>query len=83
LKIYGIIANNIIVNTAVWDGSTNWNPDGEVIDISELPNGVGVGWIRVKNEWFAPQVDKATHQELLNDVQPNNDIHQDLVKEGK
>ena len=40
---YAIVINGIVDNVAVWDGVTEWRPEGEVVLIAE---GVaaGIGW---------------------------------------
>lgn len=46
MHIVAMIINGIVVNLAVWDGITPWNPGDEytLVDIMDNSNGVGIGW---------------------------------------
>ncbi|ELQ7224703.1 hypothetical protein QQ528_003577 [Escherichia coli] len=41
-KIYAVVNNGIVVNIAVWDGESEWEPTDGVAVLAE--DGVGVGW---------------------------------------
>jgi len=37
-----IIKNGVVTNIAVWDGVSEWEPDGDaVVDVSDLRVGIG------------------------------------------
>lgn len=49
-----MIQDNIVQNIAVWDGVSNWSPDGYVlVDITSQPQ-VGIGWIYDGTNFTAP-----------------------------
>jgi hypothetical protein len=50
---YAMIENNEVVNVAVWDGETPWQPDCEVLELPE-DSPIGPGWTREDGEWVAP-----------------------------
>lgn len=58
MQTYAIIENGSVTNVAIWDGETDWTPDGELIDLSELPQGAGIGWQLIDNEWVAPIIEQ-------------------------
>ncbi|HAW3248011.1 TPA: hypothetical protein JLS05_000261 [Escherichia coli] len=41
-KIYAVVNNGIVVNIAVWDGESEWEPTDGVAVLAE--DGVGVDW---------------------------------------
>jgi hypothetical protein len=43
--IYAVIDGDIVVNTVIWDGQSNWSPpDGNIIEsLADWPH-VGIGW---------------------------------------
>ncbi|EFG2177740.1 hypothetical protein [Escherichia coli] len=41
-NIYAVVQNGVVVNIAVWDGESEWNPSDGVAVLAE--EGVGVGW---------------------------------------
>lgn len=48
-----------VVNVALWDGETPWQPDGELVELSE-DSPVGLGYTRSGSEWIAPVSEGAT-----------------------
>jgi hypothetical protein len=49
LKTMAMIQNGTIINVAVWDGVTPWNPQNDIpgltlVDITVNSNGVGIGY---------------------------------------
>lgn len=41
---YAIVKNGKVVNVVVWDGESDYNPDGELIKISGLEPEPGIDW---------------------------------------
>jgi hypothetical protein len=63
-KTYALIKNNEVINTALWDGKTEWNPEcDEIIEITES-NNIGIGWIRRNNEWINPNLNEGNNLEI-------------------
>lgn len=57
MAAYALITNNHVVNVVEWDGETEYHPEGidEITAISDLPNGVWIGWVRDENgDWSPP-----------------------------
>jgi hypothetical protein len=50
---YAIVKDDEVVNVVVWDGATEYAPDGELVALAD-DEPVGPGWSRVKGEWVAP-----------------------------
>lgn len=44
MENYAIIKNGIIQNTIVWDGLSNYTPQGLPINISNINPVPGIGW---------------------------------------
>jgi len=44
LKHYAIVIDGVVVNTAVWDGVTEYSPEGLLVDLSGLDPEPGIGW---------------------------------------
>ena len=54
MNTYLILKDNTVINTVVWDGESEWTaPEGTTAVIA--PEGVGIGWTRVDDEWVAPE----------------------------
>lgn len=51
---YALVVDSTIVNICLWDGETPFSPPAEVIDLSTLPPGVGIGWSNATGEWLPP-----------------------------
>lgn len=49
---YAIIKNNIVINSCVWDGLTEWQPT-EGDQVVEMPENVGIGY-EYNNGQFIP-----------------------------
>ena len=41
---YAVVQGGKVVNVIVWDGESEYNPDGELIKISGLTPEPGIGW---------------------------------------
>lgn len=52
---YALIKNATIANLIEWDGVTPYNPDGDLVLLSELPAGVSIGWRLVDGVWTPPE----------------------------
>lgn len=52
---YALIKNATIANLVEWDGVTPYNPDGDLVLLSELPAGVSIGWTLVNGVWTPPE----------------------------
>jgi hypothetical protein len=50
---YAIVQDNDVVNVVLWDGETDYNPDGELVALADH-EVVGPGWTRKKGKWVAP-----------------------------
>lgn len=72
---YAILEGNKVVNVALWDGQSEWNPGGEIV---KLPNDspVGPGYTRVNVDFIAPMEKKIQNNNNipLSNQRPNNDI---------
>ena len=44
LKHYAIVVDGVVVNTVVWDGVTEYNPGGLLVDLTGLDPEPGIGW---------------------------------------
>lgn len=56
IKSYALVKNDEVINTVLWDGKSEWNPEcDEIIEITEN-NNIGIGWIRKNNEWVNPNL---------------------------
>ena len=42
-KIYAVVNNGVVVNIAVWDGESEWEPTDGIAVLAE--EGVGIGWL--------------------------------------
>jgi hypothetical protein len=50
---YALVQNDVVVNVVLWDGETEYNPDGELVAIAD-DEVVGPVWTRAKGKWVAP-----------------------------
>lgn len=53
---YAIVINGTVVNVALWDGETDWQPDGEFIQLDD-DSRVGPGWAYVEGTFVEPVID--------------------------
>jgi hypothetical protein len=60
---YAIVQDNEVVNVALWDGKTEYNPDGELVALAD-DEVVGPGWTRSKGKWVAPPESEADAESL-------------------
>ena len=44
LKHYAIIIDGVVVNTVVWDGVSEYNPEGLLLDLTNFDPEPGIGW---------------------------------------
>lgn len=51
MKRYAIVEADTIVNVAVWDGESDWEPSASAV---EVPDNVGIGYVLVNGEWTQP-----------------------------
>jgi hypothetical protein len=53
MKQMAHIQDGLVVNVSVWDGESDWTPQGEVV---EIPEGeiVGIGWSYLDGKFTAP-----------------------------
>jgi len=49
---YAIVKDGKIVNTVVWDGESEYSPDGELIKITGLDPEPGIDWDYVDGEFI-------------------------------
>lgn len=50
---YAVMKGDEVVNVALWDGETEWKPDGEIVQLPD-DSPVSAGWTRSGNDWVAP-----------------------------
>lgn len=63
MKKFAVVLDGLVVNTVVWDGVSDWNPnEGEAIEAGE---DVGIGWSYANGEFSAPPVPKLTQAEIV------------------
>lgn len=60
---YAMVKDGVVVNIAVWDGESEWVPDG--FQVIPLPEGVSIGWLFVDGEFIAPPAPVKTSEELI------------------
>ena len=53
IKRIAIIENGVVVNVALWDGVTTWNPRGTTVDVTDKPS-VGPRWTYDGADFIAP-----------------------------
>jgi hypothetical protein len=51
LKSYALVIEDKVVNVCLWDGETDWTPEGEVVLIPES-SSAGIGWDYIDNEFI-------------------------------
>jgi hypothetical protein len=44
LKYYAIVVDGVVVNTVVWDGVSEYNPEGVLVDLTGIDPEPGIGW---------------------------------------
>lgn len=52
---YAIILNGEVVNVALWDGVTDWQPEGELVQLED-GSPVGPGWTYSDGVFVEPEV---------------------------
>ena len=52
---YAMMNDNEVVNVALWDGETPWEPDCEIVALDD-GSPVGPGWSLEGEEFIAPVV---------------------------
>ena len=73
---YAIIENNLVINTCVWDGSSDWNPpEGTTAVEIPIDTVAGVGYHYIDGQFIAPVIppisaadNKATADQILSDT---------------
>jgi hypothetical protein len=50
-KHYAIIQEGKITNVIEWDGESDFNPDGELIQVTGLTPEPGIGWDYTKGKF--------------------------------
>jgi len=50
---YAVVVDGIVVNVAVWDGVSAWNPDGDIILVGDGQTA-GPGWAYANGQFSAP-----------------------------
>jgi hypothetical protein len=43
-KRYAVVIDGVVVNTVVWDGVTEYNTEGLLVDLTDLDPQPGIGW---------------------------------------
>lgn len=56
MKTFAMIQNGLVINIAVWDGISLWNPGAQYTlqDITNLKPQPGIGWSYDGNNFSAP-----------------------------
>lgn len=44
LKHYAIVIDGVVDNVVVWDGVTEYNPEGLLLDLTDSDPEPGIGW---------------------------------------
>ena len=44
LKPYASVVDGVVVNTVVWDGVSEYNPEGLLVDLTGTDPEPGIGW---------------------------------------
>ena len=44
VKHYAIVIEDVVVNTVLWDGVTEYNPEGLLVDLSGVDPEPGIRW---------------------------------------
>ena len=73
---YAIVENTLVINTCVWDGSSDWNPpEGTVAVQIPIDTTAGVGYHYIDGQFIAPVIppisaadNKATADQILSDT---------------
>ncbi|OVZ87863.1 hypothetical protein CBW58_20155 [Yersinia frederiksenii] len=69
---YMVVKDGVVINTVVWDGISDWEPEaGTAILAGE---NAGIGWLYDGVKFTAPPVPELTHDELV--------AQAELTKEG-
>jgi hypothetical protein len=56
---YALVNGDEVVNVALWDGETDYNPEGELVALAD-DEPVGLGWTRKRGKWVAPPAGQMT-----------------------
>lgn len=64
MAVYAVIKNNVVINTIIWDGNSNWAPpeDCELIETIEL--GIGYTYDEELKKWVAPIIEIEDEEQL-------------------
>jgi hypothetical protein len=54
IKRFVIVNDNNVTNVVLWDGETEYAPDGTLIDVTDEPLPIGPGWGYDGSEWIEP-----------------------------
>ena len=52
LEHYAIVKDGKVINVVLWDGQSNYNPDGELVKISGLKPEPGINWDYVDGQFI-------------------------------
>lgn len=44
VKCYAIVSDNLVVNIIMWDGLSEYETNGNLVNISDIIPGPGIGW---------------------------------------
>lgn len=73
---YAIIEGDKVVNVAVWDGKTEWEPDEglKVINIADISPQPGIGWTFDGTNFIAPPQPEKSKEELVIEAENQKQI---------
>lgn len=73
---YAIIEGDKVVNVAVWDGKTEWEPDEglKVINIADISPQPGIGWTFDGTNFVAPPQPEKSKEELVIEAENQKQI---------
>lgn len=54
IKKYAVVVDNEIVNVILWDGVSDYEVDGTLLDIDGISPEPGVGWVLKSKKWVDP-----------------------------
>ena len=56
---YALIVNGIVVNKALWDGVTDWNPEcDDLVNVDGIQ--MDIGWTYVDGQFLPPVIEEET-----------------------
>lgn len=54
IESYAIIQNELVINTVMWDGGSEWAPPQDCIAVLVGDSGAGIGWSYIDEKFVPP-----------------------------